>query len=162
MRRNRLFEIFLIFIGSLLFNCNQNHSEINPHQEPQIQRYGSMIGLKPEYEERYLILHKHAFPGVLDRIRKCNIRNYSIFLKDGILFAHFEYVGSDFEKDMADMADEITRDWWKLTDPMQEPLENRKPEEWWASMDEVFYFLKKEIPAESSRTGSVCEAWKFN
>ncbi len=34
--------------------------------------------------------------------------------------------------------DETTRDWWKLTDPMQNPLESRKKGEWWASMPELF------------------------
>ena len=29
-------------------------------------------------------------------IRQCNIRNYSIFHKDYLLFAYFEYVGDDF------------------------------------------------------------------
>jgi L-rhamnose mutarotase len=103
-------------------------------------RFGSLIGLKPEFEERYIILHKHTFPGVLDRIHRSNIRNYSIFLKDGLLFSYFEYIGNDYEEDMARIGqDVVTQDWWKLTDPMQEPLETRKEGEWWTSMDEIFY-----------------------
>ncbi len=46
-------------------------------------RIGSFIKVRPEYEKRYIILHKHVFPGVLSRIRKSNIRNYSIFLSNG-------------------------------------------------------------------------------
>jgi L-rhamnose mutarotase len=102
--------------------------------------YGSLIHLRPEYEERYIILHRHTFPGVLDRIRKCNIRNYSIYLKDGMLFSHFEYTGADFPADMSAMGDEVTREWWKLTEPMQEPLEGRKPGEWWTSMERFLFF----------------------
>jgi L-rhamnose mutarotase len=37
-------------------------------------------------------------------IRKCNIRNYSIFFKDDQLFGYFEYHGTDFGADMARMA----------------------------------------------------------
>lgn len=31
-------------------------------------RYGSLIKLKPDWEERYIILHQHVFRGVLDRV----------------------------------------------------------------------------------------------
>lgn len=108
-----------------------------------LMRLGSLIKLKPEYEERYIILHKHTFPDVLDRIRKSNIRNYSIFLREGLLFSYLEYVGSDYDRDMAEIGqDSVTQEWWKLTDPMQEPLETRKEGEWWASMEELFYWEK--------------------
>ncbi|NOR14855.1 MAG: L-rhamnose mutarotase, partial [Candidatus Aminicenantes bacterium] len=79
------------------------------------KRYGSLIKVKPEYEERYIILHKHTFPEVLKQIHDSNIRNYSIYLRDGVLFSYFEYVGEDFDKDMEYMGqNEVTRDWWKL------------------------------------------------
>jgi L-rhamnose mutarotase len=117
----------------------------------KITRHGSLIGIKKEFEERYIILHKHTFPGVLDRIRNNNIRNYSIFLKDGRLFSHFEYIGSDFEADMAQMGDEVTEEWWKLTDPMQEPLENRKEGEWWASMDLLYQMDSSKVDYEYVR-----------
>ena len=47
---------------------------------------GSLIGLKEEFAEQYIILHKNTFPSVLGRIAKSNIDNYSIFLLDGFLF----------------------------------------------------------------------------
>jgi len=115
-------------------------------------RVGSLIRLRPEHEERYIILHKHTFPGVLDRIRESNIRNYSIFLNDGMLFSFFEYIGDDFEGDMAKIGqDSVTREWWKLTDPMQEPLETRKEGERWASMDEIFHWSEKNGSNEKNR-----------
>jgi L-rhamnose mutarotase len=115
-------------------------------------RLGSLIKLKPEWEERYIILHKNTFPGVLDRIRKSNIRNYSIFLRDGMLFSFFEYIGDDYDGDMAKIGqDSVTREWWKLTDPMQEPLETRKEGEWWTSMDEVFHWNEKRMSSEKVR-----------
>ena len=73
--------------------------------------------------------------------KQSNIRNYSIYLKDNYLFSYFEYVGNDFESDMAKMAeDSITREWWKQTNPCQEPLESRAEGEWWAMMEEVFHY----------------------
>jgi L-rhamnose mutarotase len=107
----------------------------------RVQRFGSVIGLRAEFEERYIILHKHTFPGVLKRIRDSNIRNYSIFLKEGRLFSYYEYHGQDYEGDMQKIGeDRITQDWWKLTDPMQEPVPDRKEREWWASTDEIGHF----------------------
>lgn len=97
----------------------------------------SLIKLKPEYAERYIVLHKHTFPGVLERIARSNIHNYSIFLHEDMLFSHFEYKGEDYDKDMALMADETTKEWWSLTDPMQEPLTDRKEGEWWAGTEQL-------------------------
>lgn len=105
-----------------------------------MKRYGSVIKLREEKEEEYRRLHAATWPGVLAMIGACNIRNFSIYLKDGYLFSYFEYVGDDYASDMAKMAkDPTTKEWWKLTDPCQEALETRKPGEWWASMEEVFH-----------------------
>lgn len=60
--------------------------------------------------------------------------------KDGFLFSYFEYVGNDLDADMAMMAAEPrTREWWTVCKPCQEPLESRKPGEWWADMEELFH-----------------------
>jgi len=96
---------------------------------------GSIIGLKKEFEEQYIALHKHTFPEVLERIRLSNIRDYTIFLHNGILFSHLIYSGNDYIADMEAMGtDKSTQEWWKLTDPMQQPFEFRKENEWWAEM----------------------------
>jgi L-rhamnose mutarotase len=105
-----------------------------------MQRHGQLIKLKPGVLESYVEYHREVWPGVLATIRACNIRNYSIFHKDGFLFAYFEYVGTDFDKDMQKMADDpVTREWWNIMGPMQEPLKTRGEGEWWAEMDEVFH-----------------------
>jgi L-rhamnose mutarotase len=73
-------------------------------------------------------------------IKKRNMQNYSIYHKDGRLFAYFEYTGTDFAADMAMMAaDPRTREWWSVMEPMQDPLTTRKAGEWWADMEEVFH-----------------------
>jgi len=103
-------------------------------------RYGMVIGIKPEKLDEYIALHREVWPDVLRTIRECNIRNYSIFLRDNRLFSYFEYTGEDFRSDMERMAaDPVTQEWWKLTAPCQEPLEGRAEGEWWAPMEEVFH-----------------------
>ena len=103
-------------------------------------RYGSVLRLKPEAIATYKTYHAAVWPEVLATIRKCQIRNYSIFLKDDLLFGYFEYHGSDYAADMAKMAaDPKTQEWWSIMMPMQQPLETRNPGEWWAAMEEVFH-----------------------
>lgn len=110
-----------------------------------MKRYGMVIGLRPENIDEYKALHAAAWPGVLEMIRECQIRNYSIYLRqlgDGrhYLFSYFEYHGSDFAADMAKMAaDPTTQQWWSLCGPCQEPVADRASGEWWADMGEVFH-----------------------
>jgi len=105
-----------------------------------MKRYGMAIRIAPENLEQYKRLHADVWPGVLKMIGECNIRNYSIYHKDGIMFSYFEYVGDDFDADMAKMAaDPTTQKWWDVCKPLLEPLETRGPEEFWANMEEVFH-----------------------
>lgn len=105
-----------------------------------MRRYGMVIKLKPEKREEYRVLHANVWDGVLQKIRECNIRNYSIYYRDGYLFSYWEYHGDDFEADMAKMAaDPLTQQWWKLTDPCQQPLDTCLPGEKWALMEEYFH-----------------------
>jgi L-rhamnose mutarotase len=110
-----------------------------------MQRYGSIIGLREEKIAEYKRLHAAAWPGVLQMIADCNIRNYSIFLRrlpDGrhYLFSYFEYYGQDFAADMTKMAgDPLTQQWWELCKPCQQPLPDIASGQWWADMEEVFH-----------------------
>jgi len=105
-----------------------------------MKRYGQVIGVRPEHFERYKKYHSEVWPEVLDMIKKCNIRNYSIFYKDNMLYAYFEYMGTDYAADMAKMAaDSKTREWWAVMEPMQDPVPTRKTGEWWADMEELFH-----------------------
>ncbi len=103
-------------------------------------RYGQVIRLRPGKLQEYARYHASVWPEVLKMISECNIRNYSIFFKDDTLFAYFEYVGQDFDADMARMAaDPKTQEWWAIMGPMQEPVPTRREGEWWANMQEVFH-----------------------
>jgi L-rhamnose mutarotase len=105
-----------------------------------MQRFGMTIGLKPGREAAYKKYHAAVWPEVLKKITECNIKNYSIFLKDGMLFSYLEYHGNDIDRDWAKMAaDPKTQEWWAIMNPMQEPTASRKAGEWWAAMEEVFH-----------------------
>jgi len=89
-----------------------------------MQRYAQVIKLHAADEEEYI-----------------RIRNYSIFLRSGVLFAYFEYHGSDYAADMRKMAaDPETQRWWKITDAMQAQMEDAAPGEKWSPLREVFHF----------------------
>lgn len=109
------------------------------------QRYGCVLGLRADKLAEYKELHQAVWPDVLRMIKACHFDNYSIFLKqldDGrhYLFSYFEYTGDDFAADSAQMAaDPVTQKWWALCQPCQQPLQNRQPGEWWATMEVVFH-----------------------
>jgi len=111
----------------------------------RIERYGMVVGIKPEKIDEYKRLHAAAWPGVLAKIKECHIRNYSIYLREiekgqYLLFSYFEYTGDDLAADMARMAaDPETQRWWRETDPCQSPIPTRGEKELWSRMEEVFH-----------------------
>ena len=110
-----------------------------------MKRFGAVLGVKEEKIAEYVELHATVWPDVLKMITDCNIRNFSIYLRklpDGkhYLFSYFEYVGEDYDADMAAIAaDPTTQEWWDVCMPCQEPLPDRADGEWWADMEEVFH-----------------------
>jgi len=107
-----------------------------------MQRMGMVIGIAPQHIAEYKRLHADVWPAVLARIRRSNIRNYSIFLREpeNLLFGYWEYHGSDFDADMAAIAaDPETQRWWRVCGPCQVPLASRQPGEHWAPMPSVFH-----------------------
>ena len=147
------------YIANCLLGLSEKDSLVSPHalarqvvghkgailpklSKTTVKRVGSVIDLKPEHAARYIELHGSVWPQVLARLKASNIRNYSIFLKrpEHLMFAYFEYVGLDYEQDMAAIAqDPVTQEWWSVCGPMQEPFETRKEGEWWAEADQVFF-----------------------
>jgi predicted TIM-barrel fold metal-dependent hydrolase/L-rhamnose mutarotase len=106
------------------------------------KRYGAVIGLRPEAIAEYKRVHAAVWPKVLEQIKRSNISNYSIYLREpeNLLFAYYEYTGTSHDADMAAMAaDPVTQDWWKVCMPMQAPLATKTEGEWWAGMEEVFH-----------------------
>ena len=110
-----------------------------------MKRYGMVIGLYEDRVEDYKKLHQEVWPEVLKMIKESHIRNYSIYLNQlgdagYFLFSYFEYIGDDFEADMATMAaDPITQKWWDACKPCMKPLKNAAKDDWWTNMSEVFH-----------------------
>ncbi|MGQ5260921.1 L-rhamnose mutarotase [Micromonospora sp. ZYX-F-536] len=105
-----------------------------------MQRYGCVIRLRPDHRDTYLRLHAAVWPAVEQTLRRANIRNFTIFLHDDLLFGYYEYVGADHAADQRRIADDPeTRAWWKLTDPCQESLAEPGSGDWWVPMQEVWH-----------------------
>jgi L-rhamnose mutarotase len=136
-----LLQTILLLFGLLLIGCQTK--EQSPPKEAQ--RYVWVTGLDPDKAEYYEELHANPWPEVTAQITASNIQNFSIHKREieGQLYliAYLEYVGEDFEADMAKMAeDEATQRWWKETDPCQIPLPDAAAKgAIWADTEEVFY-----------------------
>jgi L-rhamnose mutarotase len=115
-----------------------------------MRRIGQVIRLRPDQRDEYIRYHQAVWPSVLATIEACNIRNYSIFLHNDLLFSCFEYHGSDYEADMQRMAaDPETQRWWSVMDPMQQPLPGTPAGQRWTEIPQVFRF-DGPAPARSS------------
>jgi L-rhamnose mutarotase len=105
-----------------------------------IKRIGQVIGIKPEEIAEYERIHENIWPTVAATLKRANIQNYSIFRYGNLLFAYMEYTGTDYEKDMAAIAeDPETQRWWKITAPMQVQLPEAHDGEWWHTLSENFH-----------------------
>lgn len=105
-----------------------------------MKRVAQVIGLDPEQVDEYERVHRDVWPGVLAQIANSGIRNYSIYRYGTLLFSYFEYVGDDYEGDMAAMAeDPTTQEWWAVCMPMQRPVAERAEGEWWHELPEAFH-----------------------
>lgn len=137
------------------------------------KKIGQVVKLRPECVAEYKACHAKVWPEVLKQIRECGIRDCktpsllprtpvwifyqpkrelirgvvdSIFhdAPSGLLFATFTYVGYGFADDMERMRENPrVREWWKLTDGMQESLvegaTGSAEGAWWREVEAVFY-----------------------
>ena len=104
-----------------------------------MKRYGMVIKVKPGMADEYIRLHADVWPGVLEAIKKSNIKNYSIYFKDDLLFSYYEYTGDDYEADMKEMAENpIVQEWWDKCVPLLLPFPGVADGEVWYEMEEVF------------------------
>ncbi len=104
-----------------------------------VKKYFGQIGkLKPEMVEEYKTLHAAVWPEVLAMIGECGLRNYSIFLTGETVFSYFEYVGENYEADMAKMAaDPATKRWWTFTHPC---FDTSLTGDFYTDCEQIFYF----------------------
>ena len=108
--------------------------------EQPVRRVASVVGLADEHAEEYLRHHQTVWPEVLAALTAAHVTNYSIYRHGGLLFSYLEYRGSDYESDMARIAeDPATRRWWSIVMPMQRSLRSHLDEPWWTELVEVFH-----------------------
>ncbi len=130
-----LFTLFLL----VNFGCSDS-TKTSEVQKMDVKRYGWIIKVKPGKLDYYKDLHANPWPQVNKMLKECNIQNYSIYYRDGLLFSYLEYTGTDFDADMKKMAaDSTTQRWWKETDPCQEPVGTAKEGVWWADLEEIYH-----------------------
>src|SRR3979409_381086 len=69
----------------------------DPEEARIMQRYGMVIGIRPEMMGEYKRLHAAVWPTVLAQISRSHIRNYTIYFREpeNLLFSYFEYHGED-------------------------------------------------------------------
>ena len=105
-----------------------------------IQRYGMAVRLKDEKRQYYIDNHANVWPEVLEELKKINVQNYSIFLKEDFMFGYLEYTGIDFDGDMGKMQQiPIVEKWTKLMIDCFNPFPNNENNNSWVMMDEIFH-----------------------
>ncbi|PWJ48955.1 L-rhamnose mutarotase [Faecalicatena contorta] len=102
--------------------------------------FGQIGRLKAEKIQEYKELHAAVWPDVLKKIKDCCLENYSIFIKEDLVFAYFEYTGNNYEMDMRRMAEDVmTQKWWKLTKPCFTKLNVNSNEPFYENMESIFH-----------------------
>ncbi|MBS3735461.1 MAG: L-rhamnose mutarotase [Phycisphaerae bacterium] len=104
-----------------------------------MQRFAQVIRIRPDKLDEYRRLHADCWPEILEMMRRQNIRNCSIYHRDGLLFMYYEYVGTDFAADQARFADDPTMQrWLAVTAACQQPVDSADGDGW-APMEELFH-----------------------
>ncbi len=105
-----------------------------------MKRFGQVVKVKPEKFAEYKKLHYEIWPGIVEKTHAVNIQNYTIFERDGYMFAYFEYTGTNYEEDMKKLEnDEEYLRWMSLTDACQESLDENKKFDMWVDLEEIFH-----------------------
>jgi L-rhamnose mutarotase len=144
MRPSIFMSILIIVLLVAFLSCSKEREEEStmPAEKKVTKRIGMVIGIKPEVIEEYKNLHADENAGVRDLLTIANMENFSIFIHqfdngNYYLFGYYEYTGTDFEKDMAELAvKDRNIAWLKVCDPMQIPFEGKNS---WSEMEQVYY-----------------------
>ena len=102
--------------------------------------FGQLGRLKPEKIAEYDEMHGKPWPEILKTIYDCNLRNYSIFRHEDLVFAYFEYVGDDYDakKTKMELCPHMQR-WWTFSKPCFVKYSIRPDSEFYADMKQIFY-----------------------
>ena len=106
----------------------------------QTRFFGQVGKLKPEMVKDYVRLHGDPWPELLETLKKYHLQNYSIFQFQDMVFSYFEYAGSDYEADMALLAQEpVMLAWWTYSKPCFSRFAMHAREEFYADMQRIFF-----------------------
>jgi L-rhamnose mutarotase len=101
--------------------------------------YGSLIKIRLEKLEEYKKLPAAVWSEVLDTIKKCSIRNYSIYYMDG-------YISLNLNTKVRNLI-VISQKWLRTLYPRNGGMPvnlvrshwKQRLKEWWTTMEEVFH-----------------------
>ncbi|TRM59812.1 rhamnose mutarotase [Schizophyllum amplum] len=119
---------------------------------PHSKRICQIVKLKDEAVAEYMDIHANVWPTVLAALERAHVVDYSIYYHAPmkLLIATMKYTGDDYEGIWRRWvaADPETQRWWKVTDGMQESLNegatgSGKDVPWWTEVPEVFRFEGK-------------------
>jgi len=79
-----------------------------------MNRVGFAIQVRRDKVTEYQKLHRKVWPEMLDALRRCGWKNYSLFMRDdGLVFGYFETEG-DLHSARSRIAAEPVYDRWQL------------------------------------------------
>ena len=89
-----------------------------------MKRIATITKLKPGVAEEYRRVHDGIWPEVVEAAHEANMRNFTIFRCGDYLFSCYEYLGDDFEADMARKAAKpVSPKWQETTGAFMEPVD---------------------------------------
>ena len=104
-----------------------------------MERVCFLLQVRPERLEEYKDRHRSVWPDMLLALRETGWTNYSLFLRtDGLLVGYFET--PDLARALSGMAErEVHARWQQGMAPFFENLGDRKPDEGFLQLDEIFH-----------------------
>lgn len=104
-----------------------------------MERVCFLLKVKADRIEEYKRRHQDVWPDMLQALRETGWHNYSLFLRDdGLLVGYFET--PDLQAALDGMAArEVNRRWQAEMAPFFEGLGDRRPDEGFLRLEQVFY-----------------------
>lgn len=104
-----------------------------------MERVCFLLQVRSERLEEYKREHRAVWPPMLDALRATGWHNYSLFLRDdGLLIGYFET--PDLQAALDGMAEmNINTLWQKRMAPFFVYLRNRRPDEGFLRLEEIFH-----------------------
>jgi len=105
------------------------------------KRVFRVLGIHPEYIDRYKQMHANPWSQVSQAIKRIGIRNYSIFIHGNLIFSYYE-IPEDIDQDFIAQQwvnDPVCQQWERIMQQMQIPVPDAAKGEWWSQAEEIFH-----------------------